>query len=451
MKHWAVSLVWLVVLGGAALAALAEQFDGLSDDERFTVLTTRSEDQDLESAREAQLQRFAELWSDDDYGAGLAAADDEAVRLRLRAADWILRSPAAPAWVAARYRSVLAEASGRGLTRNSHYRQLFDWHLLRMDMDSARGIKAAFPEAGLPAVPELIAPEFEPGPDETVVWKASDGRVTGRVVSPHELRPGVIVEASAGCSFARRAAEDLARDELLAPVVTSHSLWLLGPGSAGSFQRLASWNAEFPDTPIFYAPDVQAWPDQRFYSTPRFVFMDESGLATEMLGWHGGAESLAEFAGQLVRIGLLDADALTEDVFAYADEPEDRHTCAARAPALRTIFEQAPIATPAQLEAHLADAAATGESPLFLLTEQGRQRLIDSLHFRDGSAPSFRIDDLLELRPEERYELATLFGNQHFFAGTFFPVDLLSEQERDLADRVNCVGDYAHDNQASRD
>lgn len=162
-----------------------------------------------------------------------------------------------------------------------------------------------------------------------------------------------------------------------------------------------------------------------------------------MVGWHGDAATLIEFAESLAQIGLLDAAQISEDRFAYADQPAARNRCAAWAPALQAIYEQAPVTSPQTLEAHLQEAERSGESPLFLLTAPARERLIASMHFRQGSVPSFRIDDILELQPEDRYAVASLFGNQHFFAGRFLSPELLSAEERDLADRVNCVGEYA--------
>ncbi len=430
-------LVCMFSLGFSA--APAEE--ALTDDERFTLLTAPVEDQDPAATADLRIQRFAELWSDDDYGTGLTGIEDADVRLRLRAADSAMRGPGAPDWVVARFQRVLTEASARGLARPQHYRQLFDFHMLQLNLEQAAEVRRLFPAAELPEIPVLHRLEAAPEAGERRVWLVSGGEVTEVSVPPE--RTGFVVEASTVCGFVRRAAVALGQDDLLSPLVARHGLWLAGAWGAGSLENLAAWNGQFPDMPIHLVADQADWPELEFFATPRFVFSDQSGEIATIMGWSGGSESLVEFAQRLSGLGLLDAGKVTEARFAYADQPAARQTCATRQPALRVIYEQAPVTSPETLQEHLQEAGNDVESPLFLLSEPARERLIASMRFREGASPDFRVDDILELPPEDRYAIVSLFGNQHFFAGYLFPVEMLNEAERDLLDRFMCAGPHA--------
>lgn len=429
-----------------AFVLMVPQFiaaQGLSDDERFTLLTAPADGLDLMASAELQHERFAALWGDDDYGAGLAVIDDADLMLRLRVAGEAMGRSGAPDWVVSRYLSVLSEASKRELAQTRHYQQLFDFHSLQIDFKRAAEVKRSFPHAELPEIPVLHRLETAPAAGERRVLRVGEAEVTEVSVNISPGNPGFVVEASTGCGFVRLATEALGRDPLLAPLVAEHGLWLADAQGVGSLQNLAVWNAQFPHTPIHLVTDRTEWPELEFDVTPRFVFFGESGETFDMLGWQGDSATLTEFAQGLVQIGVLEEEQISEDRFAYAEQPAARDSCATWAPALQAIHEQASVTSRQGLELHLQQAESSAESPLFLLTAPARERLVASMHFRDGSVPSFRIDDIVELLPEDRYAILSLFGAQYFFAGQLFPAEFLTDEERDLRDRVNCAGAYA--------
>jgi hypothetical protein len=415
------------------------------DDERFTALTAPVERLGEPGFDHTQVfvERFRELWTDEDFGAGLETASDEALRMRLRAVstasfyrpdDWIL----------ARYRAALDEAHARGIATREDFRDLFDAYLAASRYAQAERLVRSHPEMDLPEVPEIVPPDSAPSDHHRVLWRVADDplRLEGFQVDPES--PRLLVVSSPGCGFCRMAARALAADEVLGPLMREHTLWLAAKSGNNTYSRMLRFNREYPDAPHYYVDDPADWPVSRFDFTPRFHFTDDGEVRETLAGWGGGSEALWAIARGFATIGLLDVDALPDDAFAYADERTPARRCPTRQKAKERIVERTPIRTREDLDAHLGQLQNADDSPFEGLSAEARQRFVDSLRFHDNGYVSFRIDDL-EAQLDDRgiYRVTSLFGEQFFFAGKLFPEELLSGEERELKAMLECTGEFA--------
>lgn len=436
------------VLGLLSAPALAEdaacEQSTRSDDERFTELQAVKNEYDhaqgsFDDLTDEILGRFGALWCDSEYGAGLERAGDAAVSLRLRAA----RTAAfygRPDWVLERLRAVVEEAHARGLADSGELRELFTAYQAAGQYETARDIRVKYPDAGLPEVPQVVPPPDNAPGDARLIWRV-DGeanRLRGDWLAMDG--PLLLIVTSPGCSFCKAAAEELMTDEVLAPLMRRHAYWLAEPSMNNTFRSVAHWNEHHTDAPTMIVDMAEDWPIPDFTATPRFHFVRDGEIIHTLAGWLGGPEALEAIADGFDRLGLLDASRLSDDVFSYAEKPSYTRGCPEREEARESIRERAPITTREALDRHLAGIEVGADSPLTEFTAEGRKRFVSSMRFRDdGSLIGFGYDELkAQLEPREIYEVTALFGQQYFYAGMLFELDMLSEAERELKAMLEC-------------
>ncbi|MFO7762102.1 MAG: hypothetical protein R6V61_00040, partial [Wenzhouxiangellaceae bacterium] len=380
-----IRLVSPIILASALIAGEAQadqQLSGLDDDKRFTRLTAPF-DHELggTAVGEIHAERFKVLWSDEDYGNGLEGASDEAVFLRVRAAATAATAafykPAG--WILERYRTALEEAERRGIATEEHFGDLFDAYLAASLYDQASDLAQSYPDIELPEVPDIVPPGSPPSDDARTLWRVADDppRLEGFHV---ELdAPQLLIVSSPGCGFCRLAARALPADEVLGPLMREHAIWLVEKSSNNTYPRMLRFNREYPETPHYFVDDHADWPIRDFSFTPRFHFVGEGKIVETLAGWRGGSEALWAIARGFESIGLLDAEALPEDAFAYADEQLGPERCPTRDEARKMIAERTPIMSRKDLEKHLEQLRAGSDSPLLQLSQEGRTRLIESI------------------------------------------------------------------------
>lgn len=423
----------------------ADALPVVDDDQRFTRLTAPVADtpHGLDPTGEVHAQRFKTLWRDHDYGAGLGDASDEAVRLRLRAAGTVAFYRPAD-WVLDRYRAALAEAHRRGIATDDHYSELFDAYLAASRHDDAERMRARYPDVDLPDVPGIVPAAPAPSESARTLWRVADDplRLEGFTVDLDE--PRLLIVSSPNCGFCRRAARALSADEVLAPLMRDHALWLVSKSSSDTYPRMLRFNREYPEAPHYYVDDPKDWPIPQFSATPRFHFARGGQIRETLAGWGGGSEALWAIARGFQTIGLLDADSLPDDAFAYADDRPTARRCPTRKRAKDRIVERTPIRTREDLDAYLEQLHVAEDSPFHGLSSEARKRFVDSLRFHDNGYVSFRIDDL-QAQLDERgiYRVTSLFGEQFFLAGKLFPEELLGAEERELKAMLECTGEFA--------
>jgi len=440
-----ISVMTLAAMWLAGGGLSADELPVVDDDQRFTRLTAPIVDtpHGPDPTAEVHAQRFKTLWRDHDYGAGLGDASDDAVRLRLRAAGTVAFYRPAD-WVLYRYRAALAEAHRRGIATDGHYSDLFDAYLAASRHDDAERMHERYPDVDLPEVPEIVPPSPAPSENARTLWRVADDplRLEGFTVDLDE--PRLLIVSSPNCGFCRRAARALPADEVLGPLMREHALWLVSKSSSDPYPRMLRFNREFPEAPHYYVDEPTDWPMPQFSATPRFHFAQAGQIRETLAGWGGGSEALWAIARGFAAIGLLDVDALPDDAFAYADEGAPARRCPTRQKARERIAERTPILTREDLDAHLGQLHNADDSPFEGLSAEARKRFIDSLRFHDNGAVSFRIDDLkAQLDDRGIYRVTSLFGEQYFFAGRLFRVDLLSDAERELKAMLECTGQFA--------
>lgn len=132
-------------------------------------------------------------------------------------------------------------------------------------------------------------------------------------------------------------------------------------------------------------------------------------------------------------------------MFAYADDEKSATDhCPTREQAWAEIIDGAAVTNREALDTHLAELSEGGDSPLLALSSEARKRLVDSIRFGSRGTSGFRLDDVrAQLSPLEIYAVASLFGLQVFYAGMFFPEELLSERDRQLKAMYECTEEYA--------
>lgn len=421
-----------------------ERSSELSDDQRFTRLTAPIDDQlNGTDTAEIHAERFRTLWSDEDYGNGLEAASDEAVFLRVRAASTAaFYKPAG--WILARYRMALEEAERRGIATEEHFSDLFDAYLAASRHDQAERLVQSYPDVDLPEVPEIVAPGSPPSDSARTLWRVADDPLRLEGFHVELDAPRLLIVSSPNCGFCRMAARALPVDEVLGPLMRDHAIWLAEKSANNTYPRMLRFNREYPKAPHYFVGKATEWPIPDFSFTPRFHFVHEGEIVETLAGWRGGSEALWAIARGFESIGLLDAESLPEDVFAYADKPTASNRCPTRDRAMELIIEATPIMTQEDLDGHLEHVRAGGESPLLALSVEARKRLVDSARFGSHGALGFRIDDVrAQLEPPQIQAIASLFGLQHTYAGMLFPTELLSEEDKNLKAMLECTGKYA--------
>jgi hypothetical protein len=452
------TVVWhaliLIMLDVSASLVWAEGVE-LNDDQRFTRLTAPLEGEagrhpDFSERAEVIIERFRQLWTDEEFGVLLHELSDDTLMLRLRAAETALFSGQEP-WMLERARTALEVALARDLATSAHIRRLFDAYQAAWDFGAARMLSESHPDAGLPELPEIVPLPEDQGDPHWIVWHVHDDppRLKGEAINLDDIR--LLVVTSPGCGFSHQAAHALGQDEIIGPLMRAHALWITARTKSHSFHRLLEWNQRYPGLETVVVDDQEQWPVSSFHVYPRFFFMTGDQVE-ESQGWRGGAEGLQSIADQFIRLGLLDAGNLTDDAFAYADDWAASGSCAERAPALAQANEGALIKTSDELDTHLAKLEAGLDSPFGKLSEEARRRLVHSISWTSRGVAGFRHDDLAALpEPEGFYQIVSLFGKQYFYAGSFYPVELLTDEEADLRDRINCAGDYVPDFQSEKD
>ncbi|WP_372922602.1 hypothetical protein [Roseovarius sp.] len=438
---FALLALWFCALGAHANG----HTPALDDDQRFTRLTAPvDEELDDAEASEIRAERFKALWSDHDYATGLAGASDDAVKLRVRAArDTTFAKPVD--WVLERYRSALDEAHRRGIANPEQFRGLFDAYLAASRPEQAEGFVESYPELDLPAVPETVPPGEPPSSSAHTLWRVADEPIRLEGFHLELSGPKLLVVSSPGCGFCRMAARALPEDELLGPLMREHAVWLSQKSLNNTYQRILGFNREYPEAQHFFVDDPAEWPVSTFRAFPEFTFVVDGQVRETLFGWRGGSEAMWAIARGFESIGLLDAGALPPDVFAYADDEKSATDhCPTREQAWAEIIDGAAITNREALDTHLAELSEGGDSPLLALSSEARKRLVDSIRFGSRGTSGFRLDDVrAQLSPLEIYAVASLFGLQVFYAGMFFPVELLSERDRQLKAMYECSEEYA--------
>ena len=364
--------------------------------------------------------------------------------LRLRAAGTAaFYEPAA--WVLERYRAALAEAHARGIATEAHFRDLFDAYLAASRHDQASALTQDYPDIELPEVPEIVPPESAPSDNDRTLWRVVEDPLRLEGFHVDLDAPRLLIVSSPGCGFCRMAARALPADDVLGRLMREHAIWLAAKSWDNTYPRMLRFNHEYPEAPHYFVDDPGEWPMPGFNATPRFHFVKDGEIVETLAGWGGGSEALWAIARGFESIGLLDAGSLPEDAFAYADEETGPDRCPTRDEARELIAERTPIMTQEDLDTHLAQLrAGGGDSPLLALSPEARKRLVDSVRFGKYGATGFRIDDMrAQLEPDQIHALASLFGMQYFYAGMFFPTEMLSEEDKNLKAMFECTGKYA--------
>ncbi len=224
-----------------------------------------------------------------------------------------------------------------------------------------------------------------------------------------------------------------------------HAVWLSEKSLNNTYPRLLVFNREYPEAQHYFIDDPAEWPVSTFGAFPELSFVVDRQVRETLFGWRGGSEAMWAIARGFESIGLLDAEALPPDVFAYADDEQSAtDQCPTREQAWAEIIDGAAVASREDLGTHLAELREGGDSPLLSLSSEARKRLVDSFRFGSRGTSGFRLDDVrAQLRPPEIYAVASLFGLQVLYAGVFFPVELLSERDRQLKAMYECTDEYA--------
>jgi hypothetical protein len=439
------SLLFLTLLSNfSAAAAPACEPDSRSDDERLTALlaipNAHDHAEDDFSQLVASVSRgFGALWCGEAYGEGLQGASDAEVAIRLRAA----RSAAfyaREAWILERFRSVVQAAHARGLADSEDVSDLFKAYQAAGRFEAARRIRATYPHVELPEVPSVVEPDGPQPEAGRKVWRV-DGeanRLRGEWLSLDG--PALLIVTSTGCGFCRMAARELLANEVLAPLMRRHAVWLAEPSMGDTFQSVARWNEHFPAAPTLLVDEPSAWPIPGFNITPRFHFVRGGEIIHTLAGWQGGPEALQAIADGFDRLGLLDASQLPGDVFADAAGGAVSRGCPEQKEALERMRVRAPIGTRKDLDRHLAELKTGADSPLRLFSTEGRKRFLADIRFRDdGTLLGFSHGELeAQLEPREIYEVTALFGHQYFYAGRLFDPALLDAEEQRLKSMLRC-------------
>ncbi|MFP4335538.1 MAG: hypothetical protein ACLFQC_08725 [Wenzhouxiangella sp.] len=417
----------------------------LDDDQRFTLLTAPLEvDADQAEETRVRRQRFRALWSDNDYGPGLSTAPDAAVELRVRAAENITFLGAA-GWVLARNRAALDEAQRRGIVRSESVRRLFNAYIAAFDFEMAADLAQHYPAFSLPAVPKLVQAGLPPSESSRKLWKVHEDPVRFEAFYLDLSQPHLVVISSPGCAFCRRAVRDLTADSILGPLMKEHVIWVTQISINDTYQRLQQFNNTQSSAEHFFVGDPSKWPVDDFGFFPNFVFMANGEVVENLVGWRGGSESLWAIARGFASAGLLELEGVADEAFDYADVEEAKpEHCPTRDEAWTTLLQSTQIRSREDLDAHLNKIEAGHASPLLALSVEARKRLANSIRFADNRALGFRLDDMrASLDPRQFHDVSKLFGLHLFYAGGFFPVEILSDEDQDLKARFDCTGAYS--------
>lgn len=268
--------------------------------------------------RDVYMERFRSLWCDYAFESeGLAEASDEAVDIRLRSAAHAVRAIPSD-WTLSRFRAALDEADARGLAKPSQYHNLFNGYLAASNQKAAQTFRKAYPEVGLPEVPDLVKPTDVPDLPARLVWGVDGKSAQLKGMWTEVNRPQLLIVTTPNCGFCKIAAEQLTAHRMLGPLVQEHALWLSKQSVSDTFWKLADWNQKFPGATTYFVDDPDDWPYIDFSITPQFYFVEDDEVRKTMAGFQGGEEALKQIAEGFVTLGLMDPDVFS-DVFTNAD------------------------------------------------------------------------------------------------------------------------------------
>lgn len=192
----------------------------------------------------------------------------------------------------------LEEKLRRGGPGPRDLRDLFRSYMAARMFDKAKALRVRFPKAEFPSMPAEFAVAAAPPPGRPAYAVGADWRRVELTAAPLD-RVAVVMSLFPGCPASEAATEDLLADPRTARVLRERSVLLTARFDA---EGVAAWKKKFRLKSFYIARRASDFPEFSFDASPRFYFLKDGVVKSELTGWGGSdgpegnrARWLAEF------------------------------------------------------------------------------------------------------------------------------------------------------------
>ena len=152
--------------------------------------------------------------------------------------------------------------------------------------DQAAALRKRFPDIPFPSMPEKFLTAASPGPGRPVYSVGEDWKSVELTALALDHGTRVAMLLFPGCPSAESATRDLLADPVTARVLREHGVLLTERFDA---EGVAAWKRRFGLESFVIARRASDFPEFNFDSSPRFYFLKDGIVKSEMTGW-GGSE-----------------------------------------------------------------------------------------------------------------------------------------------------------------
>jgi hypothetical protein len=193
---------------------------------------------------------------------------------------------------------------GRGAATDAQRTDLHKLWVLTRRFERANALAEAFPQLSRRWIPVVDDQTVDGAGSPTALFVTPDAGLVRREVRL-DAAAEVLVVASSSCGFSLRAVQAIEADPLLRAVFERHARWVQGPTGYLDVPAMQEWNRSHPLAPLMHAWSTAEWAPLDLHRMPVFHFLRDGEIVHSVIGWRG-AESQAEVADGLRRVGLID-------------------------------------------------------------------------------------------------------------------------------------------------
>lgn len=177
----------------------------------------------------------------------------------------------------------LEEKLRRGPPGPRDLRDMFHAYMSSRSFDKAKDLRARFPAYNFPSMPEEFSVAAPPPAGRPVYAVGPDWRKVERTAVRLE-RFLIVMATFPGCPASEAALEDLLADPRTSRTLRERTLLLTDRFDA---EGVAAVRKKFQVPAFFIAAKRSEYPDIAFDASPRFYFLKDGKVVSEMTGWGG--------------------------------------------------------------------------------------------------------------------------------------------------------------------
>lgn len=180
----------------------------------------------------------------------------------------------------------LEEKLRRGERSPRDLKRMFFAYMGARMFDRAAALRGRFPDAAFPSMPDKFLVARSPMPGRPVYSVGKDWKTVELTSLALDHGARVVMLLFPGCPAAEAATEDLLADPVTARVLREQGVLITERFDA---EGVAAWKRRFGLEAFVIARHGSDFPEFNFDSSPRFYFLRDGVVKSELTGW-GGSE-----------------------------------------------------------------------------------------------------------------------------------------------------------------